>query len=51
VAQDKLDKGKVKLKNPCEKKRKEKKRKEKKRKVVEIGEKKITKSMLDSYFS
>jgi hypothetical protein len=32
VAQDKLDKGKVKLKNPCEKKRKEKKRKEKKRK-------------------
>jgi hypothetical protein len=61
VAQDKLDKGKVKLKNPCEKKRKEKKRKEKKRKekkrkekkrkVVEIGEKKITKSVLDSYFS
>jgi hypothetical protein len=38
VAQDKLDKGKVKLKNPCEKKRKEKKGK--KRKVVEIGEKK-----------
>ena len=32
MAQDKLDKGKVKLKNPCEKKRKEKKRKEKKRK-------------------
>jgi hypothetical protein len=49
VAQDKLDKGKVKLKNPCEKKRKEKKGK--KRKVVEIGEKKITKSVLDSYFS
>ena len=46
MAQDKLDKGKVKLKNPCEKKRKEKKRK-----VVEIGEKKITKSVLDSYFS
>jgi hypothetical protein len=44
VAQDKLDKGKVKLKNPCEKKRKEKKRKEKKRKVVEIGEKKRLRS-------
>ena len=41
MAQDKLDKGKVKLKNPCEKKRKEKKRKEKKRKVVEIGEKRL----------
>ena len=48
MAQDKLDKGKVKLKNPCEKKRKEKKRKEK---LLKLVKKKITKSMLDSYFS
>jgi hypothetical protein len=44
VAQDKLDKGKVKLKNPCEKKRKEKKgkkRKERKEKLLKLVKKRL----------
>jgi hypothetical protein len=39
VAQDKLDKGKVKLKNPCEKKRKERKEKKRKERKEKKGKK------------